>query len=138
MSEQGWIFILGIIAAIAAYLAKNFIFEPLLEYRKVKGRIQNRLKYHANIITSSGFALEQLIPVWEELRQLSCNLDEVYATIPFTQRLWWHLRVPSPESINAASAQLIFLSNGAGAEGAVEHNYKSVEEIKKHLKIDSI
>ena len=135
MSEQGWIFTLGIIAAIAAYLLKNFILEPLLEYRKVKGRIQNRLKYHANVITNSGLTPEQLNPVWEDFRQLSCDLDEAYAAIPFTQRFWWHLRVPSPKSVNEAAEWLIALSNAAGVEAHERHNNESVYKIKNGLKI---
>ena len=93
MSENGWIFIFGIFAAMIAYFSKNFIFEPLLEFRKVKGRIHNRLKYHSNIITNGEFPVIITKPIREELRQLSCDIEEKYYSIAFVK---WFLRSVLP------------------------------------------
>lgn len=52
--DQSLVILLGFLASIGAYLSKAFVIEPLLRFRAVRGRIQNRLKFYSNVITSSG------------------------------------------------------------------------------------
>lgn len=37
----------GILVTAFAYLLKNFVFQPRVEYKKTVGKIRNRLKYYA-------------------------------------------------------------------------------------------
>ena len=135
MSEQGWIFAIGIAAAIVAYLAKNFVLEPLMDFRKLRGKIQNRLMYHANIITNDEFPQDFVKPIREELRQLSCDLGEVYFAIPFRSWLWWLFIIPQPKNLDEATRQLIFLSNSTGSKDSVRDNHKSMESVQTILKL---
>jgi hypothetical protein len=51
---SAWVLAIGIVVSVLAYFMKNFVLQPMLEYRAVKGRIQNRLKYYSNVMTNSG------------------------------------------------------------------------------------
>ena len=135
MSEQGYIFIAGIVVAVAAYFSKNFIFDQLLTYRKTVGRIRNRLRYHAGIITNDEFPVEIAKPIAAELRQLSCDLDESYYAIPFASKLNLFYMLPSANDLNEASGRLIYLSNSTGKKNSVDSNYKAMKKIEELLGI---
>lgn len=134
MSEQGWIFIAGILVAVISYFSNNFIFDPLLEFNKIKGRIFNKLKYHSNIITNGKFPDEIIKPISKELRELSCDLEERYFAISFKFILLSLLIIPSRNEINEISQDLIFLSNSVGTS-MIDENYKRQENIKRILRL---
>lgn len=136
MSEQGILFLCGLGAALVAYFSKNFIFDELLAYRKIVGRVRNRLRYHAGIITNDEFPADVVIPIREELRQLSCDLDECYYAIPFVTWLYVIYRVPSPRNFDLAASQLVFLSNNTGRKNSVDKNDEAIRIIltSLHLK----
>jgi len=136
VSEQGLIFSVGILVAVIAYFAKNFIFEPLLEFRKVKGKIQNRLKYHANIITNGEFPAEIIKPIREELRQLSCDLEEVYYSIALVKTLHFCLGIPNVDELNKIASNLIFLSNSTGSIRNIDKNCETIDSIKDKLRLN--
>jgi|GEM_PF-3828876 len=135
MSEQGWIFSTGIVVAVTSYFAKNFIFEPLLEFRKVKGKIQNRLRYHSSIITNGKFPAEVIKPIREELRQLSCDLEEKYYAIAFGRLMPTFLGIPSQKSLSEIANMLIFLSNSTGSERHIEKNDETIDSIIDKLRL---
>lgn len=135
MSEQSYIFIAGIVIAVVAYFSKNFVFDQLLAYRKTVGRIRNRLRYHAGIITNDEFPVEITKPITAELRQLSCDLDENYYAVPFVSKLYWLYRLPKQDNLDDAARRLIYLSNSTGNKNSVEGNHKAMEEIERLLRI---
>lgn len=135
MSEQGNIFITGIIIAVISYFAKNFILQPLFEFRKVKGKIHNRLKYHSNIITNGEFPLTITKPIREELRQLSCDIEEAYYSIPFARYFPTFFVIPTEHDLNLIANNLIFLSNSVGYDNNVEKNYEMVNSVREKLGI---
>lgn len=137
MSEQGWIFVAGIVVAAVSYLSKNFLFDQILEYKRVKGRIGNRLRYYENVITNAGIDEDILQEMWSELRQLSCDLEESYSAIPnLVMPVRFILGVPSQEAVGAACSNLIFLSNGAGRRHEhIDQNYLSLDRVRRALGI---
>ena len=135
MTAQNWISIAAIISAVVAYFAKNFILEPHLEFRRVKGKIQNRLKYHSNIITNGEFPADVIRPIHQELRRLSCDLEERYYSIAFVDRLFRILRVPKPKDLSDIARRLIFLSNTTGSSRHIDHNIDAINEIKTKLRL---
>ncbi|HRN90111.1 MAG TPA: hypothetical protein PK265_01520 [Candidatus Saccharibacteria bacterium] len=136
MSEQGILFICGLVVALVAYFSKNFIFDQLLVYRKTVGRVKNRLRYHAGIITNDVFPPEITDPIRIELRQLSCDLDECYYAIPFVRKLHKVYFVPSPNDFDKAASQLIFLSNNTGRKNSVDKNDEAMNKILAALKLE--
>lgn len=134
MSEQGILFLVGLISALIAYFSKNFIFDQLLQYRKIVGRVRNRLRYHAGIITNDEFPNDVVKPIREELRQLSCDLDESYYAIPFIYVLHRLYLTPSPKDFDIAASQLIFLSNNTGRKNSVDKNNEAINKILFSLK----
>lgn len=128
MSEQALLFTIGIFTATVAYFAKNFIFDPLLEFKKVKGKIQNRLRYHSNIITNGEFPLEVVEPIRTELRQLSCDLEEKYYAIAFGRQLPTFLRIPTSSMLDQIATNLIFLSNSTGSSRHIDKNDYALNE----------
>ena len=135
MTAQNWISIAAILSAVIAYLAKNFVLEPLLELRKVRGRIQNRLKYHSNIITNGEFPADVIRPIREELRQLSCDLEEAYFAMGLRRWFPTFLKIPTGEDVSEAARQLIFLSNSTGNSRHIMQNDEAMNKIKEKLRI---
>ena len=135
MNAQNWISIAAILSAVIAYFAKNFIFEPLLEFKRVKGKVQNRLRYHSNIITNGEFPADIVRPIKEELRQLSCDIEERYYAIAFVKWLFWVLRVPNVSDLSNVARQMIFLSNATGSARHIDKNIAAIEQIDKTLRI---
>jgi len=132
MTDSEIIFIAGLITAISAYFAKNFIFQPLLEFRGVKGRVQNRLKYNANKIHIG--ETETMAEVSKEFRELSCDLEEKYYAISFKKIVAKTGLIPEMNILSEAAKNLIFLSNKVGSDD-YEHTYEAIEQIKVALKI---
>lgn len=134
MSEQGWIFSTGILVAVVAYFSKNFIFEPLLEYRKVRGRIQNSLKYNANKIFNH-INQDVANDLAEELRRLSCDLEEKYYAIAFRKQLAIMKMLPSAEEIIETSGAFMFIHNSINEIESNKEKHEFYDTIKKKLKI---
>jgi hypothetical protein len=136
MNSAGNEFYWGIIVASLAYLLKNFVFDQILEFQKVKGRIRNRLRYYANAIDSTSLNEKSIQEVWSEFRQLSCDLEEKYFAIFILVRLraiCWLFALPSKKSITEVSTSLIYLSNSVGDKG---ENRESPANLKE--KVDEI
>lgn len=127
----------GIIVASLAYLLKNFVFDQILEFQKVKGRIRNRLRYYANIICSSGMDEGLIEEAQSEMRQASCDLEEKYFAIFVLVRvrgLRLLFALPSKKNISESSARLIYLSNSAGSKvSRIEYNEMAIDKIEKLL-----
>jgi hypothetical protein len=138
MSFVGNEFYWGVIVASAAYLLKNFVFDQILEYQKVKGKIRNRLKYYANVIYNSDLNEYLVQEARSEFRQLSCDLEEKYFTIFILIRLRFVrllFALPSRKDIIEAASGLIYLSNSAGDKvGKIDYNGKARNQVEQILK----
>ena len=138
MSFVGNEFYWGVIVASAAYLLKNFVFDQILEYQKVKGKIRNRLKYYANVIYNSDLNEYLVQEARSEFRQLSCDLEEKYFTIFILIRLKFVrllFALPSRKDIIEAASGLIYLSNSAGDKvGKIDYNGKARNQVEQILK----
>ena len=138
MSFVGNEFYWGVIVASAAYLLKNFVFDQILEYQKVKGKIRNRLKYYANVIYNSDLNEYLVQEARSEFRQLSCDLEEKYFTIFILIRLRFVrllFALPSRKDIIEAASGLIYLSNSAGDKvGKIDYNGKARNQVEEILK----
>jgi hypothetical protein len=138
MSFVGNEFYWGVIVASAAYLLKNFVFDQILEYQKVKGKIRNRLKYYANVIYNSDLNEYLVQEARSEFRQLSCDLEEKYFTIFILIRLRFVrllFALPSRKDIIEAASGLIYLSNSAGDKvGKIDYNEKARNQVEQILK----
>ena len=139
MTLAGNEFYWGIVVASSAYLLKNFIFDQILEYQKVKGRIRNRLRYYANVIHSTNLNEKFIQEVRSEFRQLSCDLEEKYFAIFILVRLrviCWLFALPSKKNVTEVSASLIYLSNSVGDKS---ENCESPANLKEEVdKIKSL
>ena len=135
MTESGWIFIVGIAVAMISYFAKNFVFQPLLEYKQVAGMIQNKLKYHSNKIFNTGFAKEVEKEVSHDLRQLSCDLEEKYYAIALRKRIPTFLGLPSEQVISDTASYLIFISNSIGELDSNTEKHEYYDKIRQNLGI---
>lgn len=113
MSEQGMIFAIGIVAAIVSYFSKNYIFDPLLTFNKVKGRIHHQLKYHARAFGNE-INEEMEEEASKAMRLASCDLEEIYFTIACRRYLSRINVLPNADDVNDAARNLIRLSNTTG------------------------
>lgn len=131
MNSAGNEFYWGIIVASLAYLLKNFVFDQILEFQKVKGRIRNRLRYYANVAYSIHLSEDLAQEVRSQIRQLSCDLEESYFAIFILVRLrviCWLFALPSKKSITEVSTSLIYLSNSVGDKGENREPPKKLKE----------
>jgi hypothetical protein len=136
MSEQSWLFSIGALIAVVSYMLKNFVFDPLLEYRKTKGKVQSRLRYRANMILTPSIKTELAQEISQELRDLSCELEEKYTAIAFVRQLWWLWFLPKRRNIAEASKGLIYLSNTVGSgRDDLDRRDKTVSLVRNMLKI---
>lgn len=130
-----WVVAIGVAVSVAAYFAKNFVLQPMLEYRAVKGRVQNRLKYYANVITNSGLPDEMGREASAAMRNLSCDLEEAYYAIGLHDQLSRLRVLPSRAAISGAATSLIYLSNAANTVGSESRNDEELKSVRQTLRI---
>ena len=127
------------VVASMAYFLKSFIFDQILEYKKIKGRIRNRLKYYENVICNSGIRKDLVMEAHIEIRQLSCDLEEKYFAIFSLVRLpiiRLAFCLPSKKDIDEAVSRLIYLSNSTDCKiSEIDRNHKTVVKIRTLLDI---
>jgi hypothetical protein len=132
---SAWVLVIGIVVSVVAYFAKTLVLEPILEYRAVKGRIQNQLKYHANVLTNSGLPEELGRKAGTAMRQLSCDLEERYYAIGLRDFLSLIRVLPSRVAISKAGSNLIYLSNAANTTGRESDNDEAMRNVRQALGI---
>lgn len=117
-------------------ILQKFLLEPIQEYKKTVGKIDNRLKFYDNILTNAVFDKKIIIEITNAMRNLSCNLEANYKQIPFN-KLLINLKLLEPkEDIAKAARELIFLSNAGGRNNNdIEICDKKIKDIRKRLKI---
>ncbi len=109
------------------------MLEPLMQFRSVKGMVQNRLKYNSNKYFND-LPIEVSRDAFDELRQLSCDLEEKYQSIALKMVFVVFGIVPKKQELSEVARNLIFISNSSDVESNDE-KHKAFENIKKVLRI---
>ena len=129
--------LMGVIIASVSYLSKGFVFEPLLRYKETLGKTRNRLRFYSNFLTSPGVNVQKSQEAGDVCRELSCELEEKYYTIPCISILIFLHVLPKKEDLRSASGSLIFLYNSTDKEASATENQKHLQNVYKKLHITS-
>lgn len=139
-------FILGLITFSLTKYIEDFLIKPILRHNDVIYRIDNKLKFYANVITSEHILQSEQRNKYEEayltFRDLSCELEATYKSIPFKNTpllKLFHLK--SLGSISEASRSLIYISNNIGIrhpDDPDSRNYNVSQKIREKLSIPEI
>lgn len=127
----------GILVLVIGQIIQQLIIAPYLEYRRVVGVIDNKLKFYGNTIYSVDLPEEVVLETMREIRKLSCDLESVHKMM--TVKI---PTVPSKEEISESAKSLLLLSNSAGIKDREfmrlnrESVIKAEETIRKYLKIE--
>lgn len=102
--------IAGTFVFVLSQYILRFIIEPLQEYKKIIVKIDNKLKFYANVIVNPPFSnqLQDYLIAKQELRELSCKLESSYKALPF------QLFRRDRSKVFKATQDLIWLSNATG------------------------
>ena len=75
----------GVLVFVVSETIQKFYLAPLQKFRGVLGKVDNRLKFYANVIANPGNLLprETILECGTALRELSCDLEATYKQILF-------------------------------------------------------
>jgi len=123
----------GVFVFILSEIIQKFFLEPLQKYKEIIGKIDNQLKFYANVITNPGNILprEIYLECSNTLRKLSCELEAIYKQIPFK-------RLSDRRKVSDSASRLIRLSNNLSRSGEALHNSGDIDEIRKNLNIPEL
>ena len=125
----------GVLVFVLSQYILKFIIEPLQEYKKIIAKIDNKLKFYANIISNPGILPRDVIlECSDEIRSLSCELEQIYKQIPFAflRRL-----IKSQQLISDSASRLIRLSNSL-YQGDALRNDEDIRKIRENLNIPEL
>jgi len=125
----------GVLVFVLSQYILKFIIEPLQEYKKIIAKIDNKLKFYANIISNPGILPRDVILEYsDEIRSLSCELEQIYKQIPFAflRRL-----IKSQQLISDSASRLIRLSNSL-YQGDALRNDEDIRKIRENLNIPEL
>lgn len=129
----------GTLVFILGQIIQKFFLEPIQNYKKIIGEIDNRLKFHANILTNAGFNNEVITEITNSVRELSCKLESSYKQIPLTKTLSYLNIIQSPKEIADAAKELMSLSNAGGRKpDDIEKCNDSIDRVRTLLKIEAL
>jgi len=127
--------IAGTLVFILSEFMQKFFLLPLQKYKEVIAKIDNRLKFYANIISNPGPTTvtprETILECLHMLRNLSCELEAAYKQIPFKTK-------NRNQKVSDAARRLIGLSNSLGATGSGIENHEDIKIIREKLNIESL
>lgn len=122
----------GTLVFTVGQIIQKFVLEPIQNYKKVVGQVDNKLKYYANSITSSGTIGDlALLAVLNEIRQLSCDLESSFKQVPFTTD-------QEKRDVAESARWLIYLSNAGGRPGNELRNDETINRIRSTLRIEEL
>ncbi|MBU0974381.1 hypothetical protein KKD03_01635 [Patescibacteria group bacterium] len=129
----------GTLVFVFGQVLQKFVLEPIYEYKKIVRKIDNKLKYYANILTNSGFNKELIVKVTDTVRALSCDLESSYKQIPFNNFFSTIETIETKNNIAEVATKLISISNSGGRSGerTIRCN-DEIEKVRKMLKIESL
>lgn len=127
----------GVVLHIIGEIFQRFFLSPVQEYKKVVGKVDNRLKYYANIFSNSLNHAAIAIEARKIIRELSCELEAAYKQIPFRDQVPPTI-IPRKNGITKAARGLIYLSNVAGDSGNADAIEKQMKIIREQLRIPEL
>ncbi|MFA6253896.1 MAG: hypothetical protein WC640_01380 [Candidatus Paceibacterota bacterium] len=158
-----WTIISGVAVFVVSQLVLELCIKPYREYRDIKYRISNKLKYYSNLITNPLNLLEPVenlfttvtktrqddlqeinrkevldyyLKTSSEMRKLSCDLETGYFNnLDLIRKIFIKEDL---QDIDKASSLLIRISNCLFEPRMALQNGKDIDEIKKHLNLKSI
>jgi len=127
----------GVLVFILSQYIVEFILKPLIKYKQVIAKIDNKLKFYANIITNpplSSGSIDDYIIAQKEIRDLSCDLESTYKSLLIFK--------PNKKTIAKVAKDLIWLSNIIGQRDKnINLPIKAAEkidDIRKSLNIEEL
>ena len=129
----------GALVLVVGQIFQKFVLEPIKEYKKIVGEIDNKLKYYSSILTNTVGDKDMIIKITDTMRDLSCQIESIYKQIPLTV-LFSKLGIIEDKTNIAKVAQgLIFLSNAGGRhDSRIEKCDARIDEIRRLLHIESL
>ncbi|SRR6266498_2648321 len=142
----------GVFVFVLSELLQKFILEPVKNHKEIIAKIDNKLKLYGNIITNPPVG-NQIPPIYFEvqsvLRELSCDLEVTYKTIPLRRFLSWLKFINYSFNVKNSASSLIFLSNSVTQKNeSIEINGRKsnlallasdkIDEVRTALKIESL
>jgi len=140
MNNQVFYIVLsGTLVFVFGQILQKFFLEPIKDYKKTIGRIDNKLKFYANILTNTGFNQKMLVEITDIMRTLSCDIESDFKQIPLTGFLSRIDLIEEKKEVAEVAQGLIFLSNAGGrSDDRIEKCDDRINKIRKILKIEPL
>jgi len=129
----------GTLVFVLGQILQKFVLEPIQEYKKTIGKIDNQLKFYCNVLINAVSNEEQIVKLTDIVRALSCDLESIYKQIPLSG-LFSKIRVLETKSDVAKAAKLLIsISNSGGrSDTRALRCDDEIEKVRKLLKIESL
>lgn len=137
-----------VMSGVSVFVLGQIINEAFIKrvnaFMDIVGRVDNRLRYYANVITNGPLGIVEQKEAIKILRELSCELESTHKQLPsmllwfINNAPWWWTnlsRIPSKNNVTLAAHGLIFLHNSASDIESIPENHEEVERIRVWLKI---
>jgi len=122
----------GVLIFTIGQIIQRFFLKPIQKYKATIGKIDNKLKFYANVIANPGtWSKENTLQCLNKLRQLSCDLETTYKQLLFKRK-------DRTIKIADSASRLIRLSNSLGPGNNFIHNDEDVEKIRENLGIPKL
>lgn len=136
----------GVLVFVVSQIVQKFLLEPIKEYKAVVGKIDNELKYYADIIMGGNIEQmdqELVIQTSRAIRKLSCDFESKYKQIPFKKSLSYFGILPTVEIASKSAKSLMRVSNAFIIRTASFHDkfdmiYEEIKSIRDNLKIPEL
>lgn len=139
----------GLFLFILSQFFLKFILEPMVEVRKVIGKISSHLVFYSNRFSNiveterlyeNNELRKDILEISNKTRSLASDLQGSVQVVPMYSFFSFFRLLPNIDGINEASSCLIGLSNSlsANADSKSEHigfNRKLIHDIKVNLHI---
>jgi hypothetical protein len=120
--------LISTLLAIAAYLLKNEVLDPIRSFRAARWNAAVVLVTHENRLANTNTSTTE---AKGDIRRLAAEIRAQYQQVPARRLLCRLGMIPSGQAVQTAVSQLIGLSNSNdGAE-----NRERLKEIRKQLEI---
>lgn len=114
--------------AVAAYLLKNEVLDPLRAFRGARWKAATVLLAHENVLSNTGMSTPD---AKAEIRLLAAEIRAQYMQVPFRRLLAKLGFLPSEDAVAASISELIGLSNSNKGD----ENRDRIETIRGKLEI---
>ncbi len=151
--QHGEVFV-TILSGVLVFVISQFLLElvikPVVNHKKIIAKIDNKLKYYDNVVTNPPIggvydvhSKEKYMEATNAFRDLSCDLESSFNTIPLKFCCCLLNIVRNKNEIRKSAINLIKLSNFSGQydkTGTVDVLLlasNAIDEVKKNLKIEN-